>query len=474
MRKWVIIALLAALLLPLIGGPTPALAADFVSIHDIQYTDQPSGDSPYAGQDVRTQGIVTAFFYAGGDRYTFIQDGTGPWSAVMLYDPDGFVNVGDRLEVEGEVREYYGLTELHRPTVTLLSASHPLPAPQILSTGDVSQEQWESVLVRVEDATVTQEPNTYGEWLVDDGSGPVMVDDLGSYGYSPTLGDLLDFVQGPLYYGYGDFKMEPRDDADISIFVPPPPVVTIMEIQGSDQYSPYDGQVVETSGVVTLFTADGGNFWLQDPSGDGDSLTSDGIFASGGGYPDEGPRPDVGDFIRIIAQVDEQQFGNALPLTRLRDPALIEILSSGHPLPAPVSLNDLPNETLAEGISFWEPLEGMLVQVENAPVVAATSPYGEFGMLTKRDAKPGSGFYPQTQQILIRNLGGEVVDYNPERIMVDDSSLNEAITVMPGDRVRSLMGVVDYTFGMYKLQPATFDVKTHRLPKLPASTRSKP
>jgi predicted extracellular nuclease len=46
------------------------------------------------------------------------------------------------------------------------------------------------------------------------------------------------------------------------------------------------------------------------------------------------------------------------------------------------------------------------------------------------------------------------------------------MTPKPGDRVRSLVGVVDYTFGNYKLQPASFDVKTHNLPKLPASTRS--
>jgi len=255
---------------------------------------------------------------------------------------------------------------------------------------------------------------------------------------------------------------------------PPPPVVTIMEIQGNGQFSPYAGQVVETSGVVTLFTANGANFWLQDPLGDDDPATSDGIFVSGGGYPDEGPRPEVGDLIRIIAQVQEQQYGNALPLTRLRNVALIEVLSSGNPLPAPIELNDLPDETIADGIAFWEPLEGMLVSVRNAPVVAATSRHGEFAMLAKDNAKPGSGFYPQTQQILIRNLGGEVVDYNPERILVDDSTLDDPIVVMPGDRVRSLVGAVDYTFGNYKLQPASFEVKTHNLPNLPASTRSGP
>jgi predicted extracellular nuclease len=473
-KRWITLITLFALLLSMALGATPAWAADFVSIYDIQYTEESSGDSPYEGQVVTTLGIVTAFFYDGGNRYTFIQDGTGPWSGLLLYQPDGFVNVGDLLEVTGPVSEYFGLTELFRPTVTLISSGNPLPATEVLPSGDVSQEPWESVLVRVENVTVTNDDLDYGEWLVDDGSGGVRVDDMGGYAYSPANGDLLDFVQGPLYYSFGNFKIEPRDDDDIAVYVPPPPVVTIMQIQGSDQFSPYGGQVVETSGVVTLFTANGANFWLQDPAGDGDPVTSDGIFVSGGGYPDAGPRPAVGDAIRIIAKVEEQQFGNALPLTRLRDVALIEVLSSGNPLPAPVLLEDLPDQSILDGIAFWEPLEGMLVAVDNAPVVAPTSPYGEFAMLAKDDAKPGSGFYPQAQQILIHSLGENVVDYNPERILVDDSSLDEAIVVMPGDRVRSLVGAVDYTFGNYKLQPLSYEVKTHNLPNLRASTRSGP
>ncbi len=255
---------------------------------------------------------------------------------------------------------------------------------------------------------------------------------------------------------------------------PPPPVVTVMEIQGSGQFSPLAGQTVETSGVVTLFTANGAHCWIQDPAGDGDSATSDGIFVSGCAYPDEGPAPSLGDSIRIVAGVEEQQFGNALPLTRLRSVALVEVISSGNPLPMPVPLLDLPNTSIAEAIAFWEPLEGILVSVVDAPVVAPTSGYGEFAVLTELDAEPGSGYYPQSKQILIGSLGANEVDYNPERIMIDDSSLSEAIVVMPGDRLRSLVGVVDYTFGNYKLQPVRYDVQTQALPNLPASTRSGP
>ena len=248
--------------------------------------------------------------------------------------------------------------------------------------------------------------------------------------------------------------------------------LTIMQIQGEGRSSPFAGDFVETSGLLTLITANGRDAWIQDPNGDGDPATSDGIFIDD--FNTLSPEPLVGDLITVRGQVEEQQFGNALPLTRIDDTVLVEIVSGGNPLPAPVTLGDLPDEFIPDGELFWEPLEGMLVSVENAPVVAPTNQFGEFGMLTKDDAKPGSGFFPQQQHILLGELSQDpnVIDYNPERVFVDDASLVSPVVVRPGDRVRSLVGVVDYTFGMYKLQPASFDVFTHNLPELPASTRS--
>ena len=148
------------------------------------------------------------------------------------------------------------------------------------------------------------------------------------------------------------------------------PQVTIMEIQGSGQFSPLVGQTVQTTGVVTLITANGRDMWIQDILGDGDPATSDGIFVD-----DRNrlfPPPQIGDLVTVIGEVEELQFGAALPLTRIDDTVLVGIISSANPLPAPVNLEDLPNELITEGIDFWERLEGMLVAVDNARVVAAT------------------------------------------------------------------------------------------------------
>ncbi|MDX9751644.1 MAG: carbohydrate binding domain-containing protein, partial [Flavobacteriales bacterium] len=56
-----------------------------VSIYDIQFTTNPNGDSPYNGAVVSTSGIVTATYITYNDdnepqyRYTYLQDGSGPW-----------------------------------------------------------------------------------------------------------------------------------------------------------------------------------------------------------------------------------------------------------------------------------------------------------------------------------------------------------------------------------------------------------
>jgi predicted extracellular nuclease len=245
------------------------------------------------------------------------------------------------------------------------------------------------------------------------------------------------------------------------------PTVTIPEIQGDGLWTPYYGQEVQTIGIVTADFQDTekSGFFLQDPLGDGNPATSDGIFVY-----DRWFDVDEGDEIVITGQVGE--YYDMTQLSGIWD--RITVLSKGNPLPAPVELNDLPDESLELGIAFWEPLEGMLVSVQNAPVVGPTSGYGEFAVLSKADAKPGSGFYPEAIQILLRSLGPNVIDYNPERIVVDDSSLETPISVMAGDRVRSLIGPLDYTFSMYKIQPKSYEVKNHDLPNLPASTRSGP
>ncbi|WP_151081974.1 ExeM/NucH family extracellular endonuclease [Nocardioides cynanchi] len=143
---------------------------------------QGTGDtSPYAGQPVVTEGVVTAAYPTGGFfGYTIQTDGTGSGpdatqgesDAVFVHQPSGAVaaTVGDLVKVTGTVSEFNGLTELNvdaadlhdegtAPTgVTPLSLAYP--------TTDAGREAHESELVAPTDQfTVTDNfsTNQYGE-----------------------------------------------------------------------------------------------------------------------------------------------------------------------------------------------------------------------------------------------------------------------------------------------------------------------
>lgn len=179
-----------------------------VTIYEIQGQQE---HSPYAGEIIITQGIVTGVFGAG----YFIQDGEGEWNGVYVYSSEA-VNVGDEIELSGEVDEYYDLTELKNiVTYTVLSSGNQLPAASVLDTWDVNDEAYEGVLVKVEDAICTNVNLLYGEWELDNGTGPCRVDDMGVV-YSPVAG-LSYSVTGPLQYSYENYKIEPRDESDIII-----------------------------------------------------------------------------------------------------------------------------------------------------------------------------------------------------------------------------------------------------------------
>lgn len=182
-----------------------------------------TGASPYADQIVSVTGIVVVGggeYYSSSAAYAVIMDADGgPWAGLTLFGSDvSGLSRGDSVTVTGEVQEYYSFTELSYPTeVTVHSTGHVLPDPEPLDTGDVGDEQWESVLVAVSDVTVTEDDLGYGEWAVDDGSGDIRVDDLGDYGYTPSIGDTFSGIVGVCFYSFDVFKIEPRDDDDLTV-----------------------------------------------------------------------------------------------------------------------------------------------------------------------------------------------------------------------------------------------------------------
>lgn len=176
---------------------------------------------------VITTGIVTGVYpplgdVAGNASYV-IQNGTGAQSGIWVIG-DG-VAIGDEVEVTGVVGDVYGLVQIQGAVAEVLSSGNALPAAELLSTAAVSDQQWESVLVRVE-APVTDAVGSYGEWQLNDGSGMIRAKDLafvaigavinvGGTDY-PLLEQGASYrVTGPNFFSYGSYKMMIRDANDV-------------------------------------------------------------------------------------------------------------------------------------------------------------------------------------------------------------------------------------------------------------------
>jgi len=206
--------------------PTPTAvptAAVTRSIYEIQFS-SPPGASPYAGSIVRTSGIVTAVEL--GNPYVFIQDFANYWGGLMIYIPTGpgTLEKGDSIIVQGLVEEIDGMTAITNPgMITVVSSGNPLPAALTVSPLVMKSEEYESVRVIVENVDITAVNISEGEWTILNGLDDAIVDNLYSYTYVPSVGEHVDWVQGPVMEVSGVYKLQPRDDNDISAtFVPLP------------------------------------------------------------------------------------------------------------------------------------------------------------------------------------------------------------------------------------------------------------
>ena len=192
--------------------------------------------SPFNEQIVTTSGIVTAT-YANG---YFLQDGEGAWNGILVYDSSNLPAIGDDITVEGEVYEYYDLTEIRTITSYMLNSSgNQLPNATVLTTLAVGIEDYESVLIEIQNAECT-ELLTYNEWHANDGSGNVRINDL-LYDADPEIGTFYNIV-GILNYNYSNFKIEPRNENDVTEIIQQPaaPQNVTIEIAGSEVLLQWD------------------------------------------------------------------------------------------------------------------------------------------------------------------------------------------------------------------------------------------
>ena len=191
------------------------------SIQDVQGT----GDySPFDGQTISTKGVVTAVL---GDDF-YMQDGEEPRSGIYIYTSTVIPSIGDSVIVTGEVSEFQWedptpekMTELAYPDqVYILNSNNPIPNPIDITTGGLANEDYEGMLVRVSDVTVTYADLIpfvdYGQWRVDDGSGECYIHNTQEgYEYDPEFGEYISSITGISTYLFGDWKISLRMEDDV-------------------------------------------------------------------------------------------------------------------------------------------------------------------------------------------------------------------------------------------------------------------
>ncbi len=190
-----------------------------VSIYEIQYTTEPGANntypSPYDEQIVITTGIVT--FVDETDKNVlsyYIQDGSGAWNGIYVYDNTNTPAVGDEVNITALVSEYNGLTELSDVTeFEIISTGNYLPNYASPTTEEAGTEDYEGVLIAVSFVECINYDAGNGMWEVNDGSGTLIIDD-NYYSYTPGIGIAYN-VTGLVTYSYDEYKLLPRFETDV-------------------------------------------------------------------------------------------------------------------------------------------------------------------------------------------------------------------------------------------------------------------
>lgn len=194
-----------------------ANSQDLVSIHDIQYTTDPSGASPYENQSVMVDGKILAKVTDGNSIGYFIQDGTGSWNGLFVWDQTGVsggfpLNVNTIWRFTGTVKEIDGLTVLSNLTEFNENGTVASPSYQVIEFADIDEE-YESVLVRFEGFECSSSGN--GSYIIKD---PVTEETIKvvNYIYDPYLLQGNEYtITGLLYYINGEFVLCPRNAYDV-------------------------------------------------------------------------------------------------------------------------------------------------------------------------------------------------------------------------------------------------------------------
>ncbi len=224
--------------------------------------------SGYVGLDVTVDGVVTASAEATNLGYVFIQqEGQLAWAGIMCTDNASLatLTVGQKVRVTGTVRENFGFTRLEQISSVQTLGTGTITAldldPSTFTTfGIATSEPYEGMLINLKHPTSGQSlyvvnnnpdaPSNFAEWRVGkdlfngaDGcrvlTGRVTNTTFSSLNVSyvndpmwaftdgtmnvPVIqvntGDVVNNITGVIAYLFSNFKLLPRNNADVNMIV---------------------------------------------------------------------------------------------------------------------------------------------------------------------------------------------------------------------------------------------------------------
>lgn len=351
----------------------------------------------------------------------------GAYSGIKVVAAKGEVPAllaGDVVDLFGDVKEFYCLTEFDVLVITPTGATAGVPVepvqPAAIAAGDSGSEKYEGVLVEVSNVKVSAEANQYGEFELEGGVlvSPTLFKEMEALDAGCTYKKVLGIVE----FSYGKYRLLPRGAGDL---VPDTSTecgtvttgTSIKDIQSSDESHVCEdtqfgySENVSVAGVVVVspryvVSADKlHGFWVMDPAGGEHSgLLITTPFADNAQY-------EMGDILDV-----EGKWQEFWCLTEINTTVHNKVGTTDAP-PEPMVFTE-PAGVVADG----EKYEGVLLTVDGVKVESVDDfeKYGEFTL-----------------------EGG---------LIVDDIFDYDYVPKV-GDELSSVTGVLSFGFSKYRLMP---------------------
>lgn len=273
---------------------------------------------------------------------------------------------------------------------------------------------------------------------------------------------------------------------------PPAGVLRISKVQGSGDASPFDGQTVTVSGIVSGdfqdtdadTTRDLGGFYLQQETPDSNALSSEGIFVFDGNH--SVADVSIGDRVEVTGVVGEY-YGE----TQIRATS-VAVVGSGtiQPIDVNLSASGVVTNSDGEPVADLERYEGMLVRFPQVLTIRSLrflEQFGEVGLsqggrifqFTNDNVPDAAAYAAHVNAIAARTI---VLDDGqrsafPAPIPYLSAGSSPSYSIRVGDSISGATGNLRYSRGSgggdetWRLMPAKAPVFSSDNPRPDAPTR---